>query len=338
VIYLRRWLVFLCLFLIITIIVLFVIDRQITKKKLEVKKIEEKNIIENKANQTIRVRMSKTNEIIAMDINDYLKGVVVSEMPPYYNIEALKAQAIVARTYTYRKMTDRAEGEEADICDNFNHCQVYYSNDKLISIWKNKGYNDEQIRTFLNNATEAVVKTTDLVITYNNQYIKAFFHASSPIRTEDVSQIWGCISLPYLKSVDNVELEDYANRNSTVEVKIQDFENRIKENINKNYKICDINSLKINNYTISGRVKDIKIDNLVISAEKLRIIYGLKSTNFTIEILNDRIKFNVIGYGHGIGMSQVGANYLAINGKNYQEIINHYYTNVEIKNIQEMMK
>ena len=136
--------------IIILTIILFLINSYILKKSKqekieeeENKKINEKNTIEYKADQTIRVRYSKTNEIVAMDINDYLRGVVPSEMPPSYNIEALKAQAIVARTYTYRKMISHGEGEDADICDNHTHCQAFYDKDTLFSIWKKRGFSDE---------------------------------------------------------------------------------------------------------------------------------------------------------------------------------------------------
>ncbi len=304
-------------------------------------KQEEKNdkqIIEYKANQTIRVKLHDTGEIIAMDINDYLRGVVASEMPAAYNIEALKAQAIVARTYTYRKMLEKVEGSNADICDDFNHCQAFYVKEKLLSIWANRGFDDHTRIEYWDKVNEAVVSTQNQVITYNGEYIKAFFHASSPIKTENIDQIWGGIKIPYLVSVDNIEYEDYSNRNSEVLVAFSNLEKQICEKIDSNFKLSDIynpkENIKINSYTTSGRVKDIEVGNLTISAEKLRTIFGLKSTQFELCILDDGVLFKVTGYGHGIGMSQVGANYLAGNGSNCLDIIKHYYTGVEVITIK----
>lgn len=297
------------------------------------KEKEEENVIEYKANQTIRVRISKTGEIIAMDINDYLRGVVPSEMPPSYNIEALRAQAVVARTYTYRKMLSKAEGQDADICDNHAHCQAFYNKDTLFSIWKKRGFSQELIQEYWSKINEAVVSTQNQVITYNGEYIKAFFHASSPYRTENIDQIWGGEKLPYLISVENKESEDYQNRTSQVIVSFSDFITKIKEKFGYDIKIEERKSICINEYTTSGRVKNIKINDYIVSAENLRVLFGLKSTDFNIVVNEDSITFNVTGYGHGVGMSQVGANSYASDGLSYVDIIKHYYTDVEVKTL-----
>jgi len=340
---LKKWLVFLCALLFSLSVILSVINlfiNQDTEKKALIKQEEkeEKQIIEYKANQTIRVRMCKTNEVIAMDINDYLRGVVASEMPAAYDIEALKAQAIVARTYTYRKMLEDAEGPDADICDDFNHCQAFYNKEKLFSIWTNRGFDDATKIEYWDKVNEAVVSTQNQVITYNGEYIKAFFHASSPIKTENIDQIWGGVKIPYLVSVDNVECQDYSNRNSEVIVTFSDLEKQICEKIDCNFKLSNIDNLKekikINSYTTSGRVRDIEVGDLIVSAEKLRTLFGLKSTQFELSIVDEGILFKVTGYGHGIGMSQVGANYLADNGKSCLDIIKYYYTGVEVITIE----
>jgi len=265
-------------------------------------------------------------------------GVVSSEMPAAYNIEALKAQAIVARTYTYRKMLEDAEGPDADMCDDFNHCQAYNNKEKILSIWTTRGFDDATRIDYWYKINEAVVSTQNQVITYNGEYIKAFFHASSPIKTENIDQIWGGIKIPYLVSVDNVENNDYVNRNSEVAVAFPYLEKKICENIDCNFSLSKIDNLKenikINSYTTSGRVNEIKVGNLLISGEKLRTLFGLKSTQFEISISDDGVLFKVTGYGHGIGMSQVGANYMADNGGYYIDIIKHYYTGVEVITIE----
>lgn len=323
-------------FLIILCIVLFFINllKEIDKEKKEIEKKqinEEKKIIEYKANETIRVKMSKTGEIIAMDINDYLRGVVPSEMPPAYHIEALKAQAIVARTYTYRKMEYGVEGGDCDICDNSGHCQAFYNKDKILSIWTGRGFDDNLRNEYWQKINEAVVSTQDKVILYNNEYIKAFFHASSPEKTENIDQIWGGESLPYLVSVESKEFEDYPNRYSQMALGFDVFRDKLIENY-KGASISDndIENVCINEYTTSGRVKNIKVGPLIVSAEKLRTIFGLKSTNFKVCVDGKNVVFDVVGYGHGVGLSQVGANYLAYQGFSAEEIIKYYYKDVDI--------
>lgn len=327
--------------LLIFIVVLFCINllkkedeknkQQIQEQKQEQ---EEKDLIENKSNQTIRVKLCKTGEIVAMDMNDYIRGVLPSEMPPSYDIEALKAQALVARTFTYRKMQEHAEGPDADICDNSGHCQAFYMKDKLFDIWAGRGF-DEATRTeYWKKVNEAVVATQNQAIVYQGQYIKAFFHASSPEKTENIDQIWGGEKLPYLVSVDNKESEDYANRTSIIGVPCEEMLAKLKEEsaTYANLTVEDVKKTSICDYTTSGRVKNIQVGNCKVSAEKLRTLFGLKSTNFTIELQNENtVIFHVVGYGHGVGLSQVGADYLAKQGMKYEDIIKYYYKGVEIK-------
>lgn len=339
---LKKWITYtyiLMCVLVIATVILFIINIFINKKKDEENKVlekkeefEEKIKIDFKANETIRVRLCKTGDVVAMDINDYLRGVVPAEMPPYYDIEAIKAQAVVARTYTYKRIEAHAEGEDADICDNYAHCQAFYNKDQIIAIWKNKGYDEDTIENYWNNVNEAVVSTQDEVITYDGNLIKAFFHASSPLKTESVDQIWGGESLPYLVSVENNESLDYPNRTSTVEVTFNDFISKLKESgtSREEINIDDCKNIKISEYTTSGRVKYISVGNTMIKAENLRTIFSLRSTNFTFEIKDESIIFHVIGNGHGIGLSQVGADYYAKSGMNYKEIITHYYSGVDI--------
>ncbi len=300
------------------------------KKDEEIK--EESYDIDYKAGMTINVLCSSTGEVMAMDINDYLRGVLPSEMPPYYDIEALKAQAIVARTYLYRKISDNAHNDGVHICDNFSHCQAFYNKEKIFEIWASKGYDENTRKQYWKNVNEAVVSTNGKIIKYNGEYIKAFFHASSPKKTEDVSQIWSGVHYPYLVSVENHEAEDYPNRTSQVEVSINDLISKVNNIDYSKYDLNNISTLNIHisDYTTSGRVKYIEVCGNKIKAEDLRTYFGLKSTDFTMEVNQNSVLFNVTGYGHGVGMSQVGANYYAKHGMNCEDIIKHYYKGVEI--------
>lgn len=324
-----------------------ILKEKIDKKKQKIndeaqkkQELEEKYEIDYKSNQTIRVRMSKTGEIVAMDMNDYLRGVLPSEMPPAYSIEALKAQAIVARTYTYKKIEAHGEGDDADICDDFNHCQAFYPKEKILQIWAGRGFDENLRDEYWKKVNEAVVSTENQVITYNGEYIKAFFHASSPVKTENIDQIWGGEKLAYLQSVESIESEEYPNRTSVVEVSFTDIVNKLKED-NKsrtNLSVDGAKGIKICEYTTSDRVKNIEICGYKVSAEKLRTLFGLKSTNFTMDVRENSVVFNVIGYGHGVGMSQVGADYYASIGMNCIDIIKHYYTGVEVINLGDYAK
>lgn len=342
----KKWLVFLYPFTCVLIIIsvcLFCLnilkeknDLAKQKEREQKEEQEQKDLIEYKANQTIRVKLTKTGEIIAMDINDYLRGVLPAEMPPSYDIEALKAQALVARTYTYKKMEANAEGGDADVCDDYKHCQAYYNKEQLTSIWKNKGYNDDTIYENFKKINIAVVETQNEIITYQGKCIKAFFHASSPEKTENIDQIWGGEKLPYLVAVESKEDENYANRTSKVEVSFDEFLEKIKaKDRSCSVLSSNVNKVCINEYTTSGRVKNIKVGEYIISAENLRTIFSLRSTKFSLEIKENSVVFNVIGNGHGIGLSQVGANYYAISEKmNYKDIIKHYYKDIEITKLK----
>lgn len=338
----KRWLVFLRFFIVIFLIlsiILSIVSVYISKSnkqkksKQKVEENKEKEQIELKANQTIRVKMSQTGEVVAMDINDYLRGVVPAEMPPQYELEAIKAQAIVARTYTYRKIQDNPAGQDADMSDDPKTCQAFYTKDKLFQIWKNKGYSQETIDEYWSKVVKAVNDTQGMVITYNGEYIRAYFHASSPGKTENVDQIWSGITIPYLVSVESVEDPSYTWNKSEICISYQDFENKIKQDVDKNYRLnsrSEDGVIKIDSYTTSGRVKNVKIGDDIVSAEKLRTLFGLRSTNFTVALEQNDIKFDVIGNGHGVGMSQVGANYYAKQGLNCEDIIKHYYTGVDV--------
>lgn len=252
---------------------------------------EEKNIKTEDMNpyylkyQKIKLLHTESGEIEELDMNEYLYGVVSAEMPASYEKEALKAQAIVARTYTiYQAMNNGSKHENADICDDYACCQAWISKEDRFAKW-----NENEAESNWQKIVECVDDTTGKIILYDEKPINAFFHSNSGGITETSLNIWGGI----------------------------DF----------NTEEC----IKILELTSSNRVKTIKIGNKEIAGTEARSIFGLKSTNFTFEINGENIKFSVKGYGHGVGMSQTGADSMAKAGANYEEIIKHFYTDVEIK-------
>ena len=185
--------------------------------------------------------------------------------------------------------------------------------------------------------TEAVDSTQGKIITYNGSPIDAFFHSNSGGTTETANNVWGGDNFPYLQSVQTSGEDGYTQYSSEVELTKDEFINKIKEK-HQDFEINfeDPNSVQILEYTESGRVRTIKLGNIQIAGTEARTLFGLKSTNFSFEIDGDKIKFKVLGYGHGVGMSQTGADSMAKAGSNCEEIIKHFYNGVEVNGVNDL--
>lgn len=259
------------------------------------------------SSQIIYMTRSSTKDIVELDLEEYLKGVVFAEMPSSFSLEALKAQAVAARTYTLKKLSN-----ETHICDNPSHCQA----------WK-----DPSESADYEKISQAVLETRSEGITYLGEPIEAFFHSSSGGKTENSENVWSAAK-PYLISVNSPGEEKIMSTfYSEKEVTYEDVMNKI--NTYKNKKVITTNNLKnkikILSKTEGNRVKEIKFQNTTLTGTEIRNIFDLRSANFDIELKNKSIIFNVSGYGHGVGMSQWGAEVMARNGSNYKEILYHYY-------------
>ena len=305
------------IYLLVLLCIVFIIPSICTKKRQDIlasneqqksNKIEEYLKYEYSKYSNIKIYHSKTAEIEELAIDEYLYGVVSAEMPASYNIEALKAQAIVARTYTlYQIINGNGKHGEADICDDSTCCQAWLSKDDRIAKW------DVNIaEENWNKIVEAVNSTQGKLITYDGAPIDAFFHANSGGITETARNVWGGNDFPYLQSVETSGEDEYSGYNSEVEFSKEELVKKVKEKYS-NFEI-DFNAencIRITEYTESGRVKTIKLGNIQIAGTEARAIFGLKSTNFISEINGEIIKFTVKGYGHGVGMSQNGAESMA---------------------------
>lgn len=344
---LKSKLVFLYIFSACCLAVIFIIlvssSKEVKADNIENDLDNTKSDINNEINfeslDKIQLYRSVNGKIDELNLNYYLLCTVASEMPFKYEYEALKSQAIISRTYLYNKIINNKE-ENADVCDNFAHCQAFNDLDKLEEIWKNvKGYSDEEIKEGEEKIKRAIVETDGQVISYQSIIIDALFHASSPHGTEDASAIWSHENIPYLKPVESVEDEDYEYINSKVEVDYATLKNTL---IDKGYledlTIDEFSNIKILDYTKGNRVNKVRIGQNDIKAEDLRILFGLKSTDFKFEIRDGKIVFDVCGFGHGVGLSQVGANSYARRGWSAEEIIKHYYQGVDIVDKSELYK
>lgn len=278
--------------------------------------------------QTVRLLHTDTGEVEEIPIDIYLYGVVSSEMPVDFEIEALKAQAIVARTYTIYQMmhNEKHKDQGADICDSSLCCQAWMSKENRMARW-NKDVAEENWIKIEN----AVNSTIGSVILYDAQPIKAFFHSNSGGITESSLNVWGG-DFHYLQAVETVGENNYSSYESIVNISKDELIVKMREKFEDfeiNFK--DEDWIKITKTTdTSGRVLEIKVGNKLLTGNEARTIFGLKSTKFEIKVENDDIYFFVLGYGHGVGLSQCGSDSLAKQGKNYEEIIKHYYKDVEI--------
>lgn len=328
----KNFLIYILLF----ILVIFIIPVILTNRASTIPASEE-NVQTNSQNDTnqtqnqdgnsytIRLLHKDTNEVEEVDLEDYIVHVVSAEMPVDFEEEALKAQAIVARTYTMYKKNN-PKHDDADICDDSTCCQAWISKEKRFERW-----GEENAEANWNKIVKCVNDTKGMIITYNNEPINAFFHSNSGGTTETVSEVWGGSNLPYLQVVETAGEEGYTQYSSEVSFTYDELINKIKEKYSDIQ--IDFNNneeIKILEYTESGRVKTIKFGNHNLSGVETRTILGLKSANFEFEKQNGSIIFKVKGYGHGVGMSQTGADSMAKDGKTAEEIIKHFYKDVEI--------
>lgn len=277
----------------------------------------------------VKLLHTNTGEIEELNLDQYLYGVVSSEMPANFEEEALKAQAVVARTYTIYKITNGNKHENADICDDSQCCQAWISKEARFEKW-----NETERENNWSKIVSAVESTKGKIIMYEGKPINAFFHSNSGGKTEIASSVWGGKDEPYLQAVETSGESNYTQYSSELTISKEEFIEKIKQ-YHSDFEIdfSSDNQIELLEYTEGQRIKKIKIGNLELAGTEIRNIFGLKSAKFEILVEGENVKFNVLGYGHGVGMSQTGADSMAKEGKNYEEIIKHYYTGVEIVNL-----
>ena len=267
---------------------------------------------ENIKKNEITVTVYRNNgKIINLELEEYVLGVVGAEMPASFNIEALKAQAILARTYALKSIKNGKK-----LTDTVS-TQAYKDNSELQKLWKN------DYTKYYEKIKKAVNETKGKVILYNNEYIDAVYHSTSNGKTENSKNVWKN-SLPYLVSVDSSWDKNVKSYKKETIFEINEFCNILKLDVEEpiTYEI-------IHNET--GRVRQITINNKTFSGTEFRNLLKLRSADFEIEINDEKVKVTTYGYGHGVGMSQYGANEMAKQGYSYIQILKHYYTGVVIK-------
>lgn len=265
----------------------------------------------------ILVKDSDTDNISSLKLEDYIIGVVASEMPASFNEEALKAQAIASRTYAVYKMQNSSN--DYDIITSVAN-QGYITIEEM----KNKWGND--FEKYYNKIKEVVNITKGKVMLYDNKVIEAYYFAMSNGYTENAELVFS-EDREYLQSVKS----DYENEN---------IKNFIVSKTYTKEEICTKLEVKCNDFIVSniersntGRVNKLSINGNIFKGTTFRSKLGLRSTDFDISVTEKDVNITTRGYGHGVGMSQYGANGMANAGYNYEEILKYFYKNIEISSI-----
>lgn len=302
--------------LLITLIVVYIIPPIIILSLCQ--KATSAKRIKQEPPQTVAVLNAETNEISLFDLEEYLVGVVSAEMPASYKTEALKAQAVAARSYILNKsQASSSAHKEAVICTNPAHCKAYISEKDAREKW------GAAADKYLSRIKAAVSATRGEYISYDGEAALACFCAASGGRTENAADVWGT-ETPYLKSVESPGDLTYENQASTVSISSSEACEKL------GISSCDIGEIS---RTEGGAVKTLSIGGKTFSGTQIRSALGLNSANFTVKADKNRLIFTSKGNGHGVGMSQYGANQMAKQGKNYTEILLHYYSNVTIEKL-----
>ncbi len=278
----------------------------------------------------VRVYMHQTKTVKEIDLEDYVKGVVSSEMPAAFEIDALKAQAVAARTKVlYNKSQYGSKGHPnhpgAEVCNDV-HCQVYRSPKELEEV-KSK----EWMENYWPKIVKAVDETAGLVLTYDGNMIDPLYHSTSGGKTENSEDVFAAMA-PYLRSVES----PYESHSNHLQVKkaigmdsfISKFNNTYNDSgLNRN----NIKSIQILKRNDGGSIAEIKVGNKVVNGRKVRELFALESADFDISFSGNNVVFTTRGYGHGVGMSQYGADGMAKEGYHFEDILKHYYQGVEIE-------
>lgn len=265
----------------------------------------------------LQVRVKQDDKIIKVNLEDYVVGVLAGEMPIDFEMEALKAQAVAARSYVLKKMS--YNNKDYDVVDTVTN-QVYLDEEYLKKVW-GKDY-----KTKINKLKQAVLETSYEYLDYKGSIADAMFFSTSVGKTENSEEVF-TNKVPYLQSVSSSwdEISPVYSLNYTF--KLNEFYKKL------NLQYNDLVNIEVIESTSTGRVKKIKINGSLLDGNVVVTKLNLKSNHFTIRQDGDTINIVTKGYGHGVGMSQYGAQGMALDGYTYKQILNHYYAGTTIKKI-----
>lgn len=286
-------------------------------------------------NLEISVYRTESGKVETINCYDYMCGVVAGEMPASYEAEALKAQTVAAFTYTVNKMEYVKENPDSDIghngayvCDDYTHCKAYLSKDDALSKW-----GDEWFDKYYTSIEDSVSAVLGKIITFDGKPVNAVFHAISNGTTCSAKEVWDT-EVNYLQSVDSVDDKLARDYESKVTLTHKDFADVFYEELGVTLPDEYNNWIGDITYADSGMVEEIVVSDTAYSGTHIRKLFSLRSATFDIDITKNDVIFTVYGYGHGVGMSQYGANEMAKKGSTYADILKHYYSGVEIEDFK----
>lgn len=254
-----------------------------------------------------------------MDLDAYLVGVVLGEMPADFEPEALKAQAVVARTYTLKHHTRQQKHQDGALCTDHTCCQAYCKPDVFLEA----GHTQKQ----LDRVTAAVLQTHGQVLLYGAEPIEATYFSCSGGKTEAAVAVWGT-DVPYLQAVDSPGEEIASHYVETVRFTAEEFETKLQTELSNRPESWFGTVV----YTDGGGVATMQIGDKTYKGTDLRAMLGLRSTAFSMTAVGDTVTVTTKGYGHRVGMSQYGAQAMAIDGSDYTQILSHYYPGTTLEN------
>ncbi|MGI6485579.1 MAG: stage II sporulation protein D [Thermoanaerobacterales bacterium] len=292
---------------------------------------QEREIEEDK---TISLFVNSSKKIAKLPLEEYVKGVVAAEMPASFNKESLKAQSVAARTYVYKRWRKGGGSgcnlhPQADVCDDPTHCQAWNTKGEMLKKWGIFSYYH-----YFSKISQAVNSTAGVIILYQDNPIDPLYFSTSNGSTENSEDVWEN-NIPYLRSVASPGEETSPKYFSVEEIDVREVVNKIRQkwpdividpkNPERDWRVLEVSE--------GGRVKEMQVGGRVIKGTEFRLLFDLNSTDFKWERLGNLIRFSCKGYGHGVGMSQYGANAMANNGFTYVDILKHYYTGVQVKKV-----
>lgn len=310
------------------------IVEKMDNNKEKYSKEKSKNIILDKYNTkdlNIQVYITKDKKIQTMNIEEYVKGVVAGEMPVNFDIEALKAQAVAARTYGLAHLqkfgaSRNPKANGADLNDTIQF-QVYTNKEERMKLWPKK-YAEE----YWEKLSKAVEDTKEEVLVYENSLVmEPYYFSTSGGKTEDAVDVFSK-EIPYLKSVESPGENRAPKYKTQFKYTYSEFTNILNEAFPK----ANLSSEKLKEQieilekSSAGSVKKMQIGDTDLTGSQFRSLFNLSSSNFTIDFNSKNISINCSGYGHGVGMSQWGADTMAKEGNDYKQILKHYYQGVDI--------
>ena len=270
-------------------------------------------------NINVRVKRETANKIDIVPLEEYIVGVLAGEMPISFELEAFKAQAVAARSYVLKRILENSN-KEYDVVDTVTH-QVYLDDAYLRERWQ------DNYEKNINKLKRAVIDTKGEILVYNGQIVEALYFSTSNGYTEDSIAVFG-FDLPYLRSVESSWDQTTSPVFSDQKViNLHEFYNKLELPYKDKITIKNIKK------TDSGRITELKINDKLFKGVEVRQKLGVRSTDFKITQTKDLVYIDTKGYGHGVGMSQYGANGMAKEGYSYRQILTHYYQDAVIKKI-----